>query len=50
MAKKVELVAFRGSYSRELADQVTKITFVEDIAGEIRMEANNRASSFAETI
>lgn len=50
MAKKVELVAFRGSYSRELADQVTKIIFIEDIASEIRMEANNRASSFVETI
>jgi len=50
MAKKVELVAFRGSYSRELADQVTKITFVEDIASEIRMEANSRASSFIQTV
>lgn len=45
MAKKVELVAFRGSYSRELAEQVTKITFIEDIADEIRMEFGSRFNS-----
>jgi uncharacterized LabA/DUF88 family protein len=37
MGKRVELVAFKASHSKELVDECNRVIFFEDIAGEIEM-------------